>query len=74
MEDQLKGKCDYFTQFIKECIKDLKETKTCLVFNKDQADIIMEMYPNAKMEKSELGYVINLPKKKGGVFTCGRIR
>lgn len=64
MEEQLKGKCDYFTQFVKECVKDLKENKTCLVFNKDQAEIILNMFPKASMIKNELGYVINLPKKR----------
>lgn len=74
MEEQLKGKCDYFTQFVKECVKELKENKTCLVFNKDQVDILIGMFPNAKVKESELGYVINLPKKKGGVLVCGKTR
>lgn len=63
MEEQLKGKCDYFTQFIKECVKELNMTKTCLVFNKEQAEIILNMFPNASMKKNELGYTIKLPKK-----------
>ncbi len=58
--EEIESKCNYFTQFMKEIIKELKEEKTCQVFTKEQVEVLKEVFTNAIIRKNDLGYLVRL--------------
>lgn len=70
IEDDYNGKkCDYFNQFVKFAITDLKTNGVCYAYHKDQVELIRKrINEDLIIEEKDFGYIIRLKKKKGDVL------
>lgn len=63
-EDYIGKKCDYYHQFVKNAVSDLKANGICYVYYLDQ---IEEIRKKIKVEitivKNESGYTLSIPRK-----------
>lgn len=64
IEDIKKSKENY-NHFIKECISQLKTTKYCYVYNKEQLDEVLErINQDVIVEENECGFTIKIKRGK----------
>ena len=62
IEDIKKSKENY-NHFIKECIKQLKTSRYCYVYNKAQLDEVLERFDkDVIVETNECGYTIKVKR------------
>jgi len=56
-----------YNHFIKECIRDLKATGHCYVYNKDQInEILNKLNQDIIIEDNECGYTLKIKKDRRG--------
>ena len=65
MEDDYIGKkCDYFNQFVKFAISDLKNNGVCYAYHIDQVKEIKKIIKdNIIVEETEYGFTLRMPRK-----------
>lgn len=60
-----KSSCDFYHQFIKVAINDLRNNGVCYVFHKYQVDEILKAFNQpVDVVQNECGYTLNIPRKK----------
>jgi phosphoribosylaminoimidazole carboxylase (NCAIR synthetase) len=65
MIEDIKKSKETYNHFIKECIKQLKTSRYCYVYNKDQLNEILERFGEELIvEENECGYTIKKAAKK----------
>jgi phosphoribosylaminoimidazole carboxylase (NCAIR synthetase) len=63
MIDDIKKSKETYNHFIKECIKDLKTSKYCYVYNKEQLNEVLKRFDkNTIVEENECGYTIKVKR------------
>ena len=56
--------CDYFKNFIRDCISELKHKKRTFVFSKKQVEEIKKKFPNITVKEDERIYYLKLKNQK----------
>lgn len=60
-----KSSCDFYNQFIKISINDLRKNGICYVFHKYQVDEILKAFNQpVNVMQNECGYTISIPRNK----------
>ena len=63
MIDDIKKSKETYNHFIKECIKQLKTSRYCYVYNKAQLDEVLERFDkDTIVEPNECGYTIKVKR------------
>jgi len=55
---------DYFNNFIRECLRDLRDTGKTYVFTKEQIKEIKKYYPEVTIRETKTVYYLELGKEK----------
>lgn len=63
MIDDIKKSKENYNHFIKECIKDLKRSRYCYVYNQEQLNEVLKRYEGETIvEKNDCGYTIKVKR------------
>lgn len=63
MIDDIKKSKETYNHFIKECIKDLKRSRYCYVYNQEQLNEVLKRYEGETIvEENECGYTIKVKR------------